>query len=545
MSVTHRFALCVSGAIALGAYEAGVVAQLYEDFQEVTKSTDGQVRLVIDVVAGSSAGAVTGVFLAQALAQNLTPTALRQALSNLWVRDLDALSLLSPASDPAQALSTATSLENAEAAAPPSPTGLSTYDPARVCALWISLTSPDGFPSALTFPRTWKDEPTSTPVTFYPKSYRDYSPFLFCGSAIKYASEPIEHVNDSWNWNQLRDATWDEVRESGTASGAFPVAFRTRTIERDLKLYPETWAVLTGSPTSPPPRGPAGTPLSSEAPLHYVDGGIFNNEPLGRAIDAAAYLMHLDGSRGNDRRTYLVIEPDPAHRPSLEEMLATEERSADANGWPPATVVAKLFGAYFSDTIYRDFIAAKKINEQLDKLDTAAAETKMSPEQVAAVSAAVGLSHKQQVTLERIPWDVPPADPPRLNGAFLGHFGGFLQQEFRQYDFEVGRREARDWLLKWLSLHQTALELTGSPEALEALLPTEVPNPPPLQASPKWGSVAPARRRRIITRGAMRALVLLNRWLRGYPLIVGAAAGAAVVVGAAVRWRRGRTTPEP
>jgi len=543
MSVTHRFALCVSGAIALGAYEAGAVAQLYEDLQSVTKSTDGQVKLIIDVVAGSSAGAVTGLFLAQALAQDLTPAAFRQSLSNLWVKNLDILSLLSPASDPAQGLFTATSLTNAEAAAPQSPTSPSTYDSARVCALWISLTTPDGFPSELTFPRPLTRAGTSTPVTFYPKSYRDYSPFLFCGATIKYASEPIEHVNQSWGWTGLRDATWEQARESARASGAFPVAFRTRTIERDLRLYPETWSVLAGSATSPPPPGPAGTPLPSEVPLHYVDGGIFNNEPLGRAIDAATYLKHLDGSRGNDPRTYLVIEPDPAHRPRLEEMLAVRERAADANGWPPAAVVAKLFGAYFSDTIYRDFMAAKKTNEQLAALDKAAAETSMTPDQLAAVRAAVGLADKVQVTLERIPWDVPPADPPRLQGAFFGHFGGFLQQEFRQHDFEVGRREARDWLLNWLTLHAAALGLSDRPEDL---VPAEVPSPPPLQTEPQWRSVARARRWHVGARGGMRILVLLNRWLRGYPLLLGAAAGAAVIVRtAAARRRRGRTTLKP
>ncbi len=66
--VTHRFGLCISGAVSLGAYEAGVIAQLYRDFHTVNQAMGGRARLVIDAIAGASAGSVTGLILAQALA---------------------------------------------------------------------------------------------------------------------------------------------------------------------------------------------------------------------------------------------------------------------------------------------------------------------------------------------------------------------------------------------------------------------------------------------------------------------------------------------
>ena len=577
MAVTHRFAVCLSGAIALGSYEAGVAAQLYEDLQAVTTTTHGAVRLVIDVVAGSSAGAVTGLFLAQALATNLDAVAFRDSIWNLWVRDLDILTLLSPAWDPAQALFTNSSLTKAEAAAPPMPTASEPYDPKQVLALWITMTTLDGLPSELTFPRPG---PSSTPVAFYPMSYQDYSPFFICGSTIKYVDVPIEELAElekrghPLRWQLLRDATWELARECARASGSFPVAFRTRAIERDLRLYPETWGVLAGSRGRPSPIVPVGKSAPSEACLHFVDGGIFNNEPLGRAIDAVAYLNCLDDSRKRDARTYVVIEPEPAHRPALQELLDMRARPADDAGWPPAAVLAKLLSAYFSDTVYRDFIAASKVNGHLKALEAAAAAAGMTQAQVDAVSAAVGLAHKEYITLERIPWDVPPTDQPRLKGAFAGHFGGFLQQDFRAYDFDVGRREARQWLLKWLSLHSAALGLTGAPETL---LSAQAPQPAALQTEPQWGSVAFWRRIQIGTSGPARVLVLLERWFgsfaswaslvggillfvvvsalaalgqsRGWhPLTLGAAAGAVVVVArgvviaarAAARWWLGR-----
>jgi hypothetical protein len=512
MAVTHRFAVCLSGAIALGSYEAGVAAQLYEDLRAVTTATHGAVRLVIDVVAGSSAGAVTGFFLAQALATELDPVAFRDSIRNLWVRDLDILTLLSPPWDPAQALFTNRSLAKAEAAAPRVPTTSQPYDPKRVLALWITMTALDGLPFELTFPRPGS---SSTPVAFYPMSYLDYSPFFMCGSTIKYVDVPIECLarleerGEPLCWQGLRCATWEEARESARASASFPVAFRTRTIQRDLRLYPRTWDVLAGSEVRPSPIVPAGTRVPSHARLHFVDGGIFNNEPLGRAIDAASYLRRLDGCRGQDARTYVVIEPEPAHRPTLQELLDARARPADASGWPPATVLPRLLGAYFSDTVYRDFVAASKVNGHLKALEQAAAATGMTQGQLDTVAAAVGLAHKEYITLERIPWEVPPTDQPRLKGAFAGHFGGFLQQDFRAYDFDVGRREAREWLLKWLSLHSAVLGLTGAPETL---LPAQVPQPPALQAEPQWRSVAFWRRIQIETRGPARVLVLLERW---------------------------------
>jgi hypothetical protein len=270
----------------------------------------------------------------------------------------------------------------------------------------------------------------------------------------------------------------------------------------------------------------------------------------------------------------VVIEPEPAHRPVLQELLDMRACPADDAGWPPAGVLPKLLGAYFSDTVYRDFIAASKVNDRLKALEAAAAATGMTQGQVDAVSEAVGLAHKEYITLERIPWAVPPADTPRLKGAFAGHFGGFLQQDFRAYDFDVGRREAREWLLKWLSLHSVALGLTNAPETL---LSAQAPQPAALQTEPQWGSVAFWRRIQIGTSGPARVLVLLERWFgnvaswaslvaamllfvvvsalaslgqsRGWrPLTLGAASAAVVVVArgvviaarVATRWWLGR-----
>jgi hypothetical protein len=250
---------------------------------------------------------------------------------------------------------------------------------------------------------------------------------------------------------------------------------------------------------------------------------MFNNEPIGRAIDAVTYLNHLDPNRKNDPRTYVVIVPDPDQRPSLQEMLATDAGPSDANGWPPGKAMGKLIKAYFYDTIYSDLVAAHKTNVKIDELAKAAERTHMNAAQVEAVRAAVGLAHKKTVEVECIPWDAPPSNQPRLAGAFAGHFGGFLERGFRQHDFDVGRREAREWLLRWLDLH-------GLGSASAALPQGDVPKP--RQQVPSGLNAVPWSRRLHIARaGSARTLVLLNRWLGGLPLLLGSLIGGAVVFG--------------
>src|SRR5690349_14252565 len=107
MPVTHRFAFTISGGLAMGAYEAGVLSQLYRDFDAVNRAGLG-CRLVIDAISGASAGSITGLILAQGLALEWEPEAFQQRMWQAWVVGPDISALLQPARGPEESIFTQT-----------------------------------------------------------------------------------------------------------------------------------------------------------------------------------------------------------------------------------------------------------------------------------------------------------------------------------------------------------------------------------------------------------------------------------------------------
>ncbi|HET8999532.1 MAG TPA: patatin-like phospholipase family protein [bacterium] len=505
---THRFALVVSGAISLGTYEAGVLAQLYQDFEACNRMTRGRARLVIDAIAGASAGSVTGLILAQALALGKSAQDLRAQLRACWVDGLDILALLDPAADPAAAFFTEASIDSVASRVLPEPP--SPEAPVRgenVIALWIALTNLDGVQYEIRLTRCWG----AGAVSFYPQSYRDYSPFFICGPSIRFVSVPIENITRT-TWGACRQSTWDEARDNAVASAAFPLAFRSQVLERDLELYPEYALKFLSNPRIQQwlkEAGLAPTQLQQPRSFNYVDGGVFNNEPIGRAIDAVSYLSCLDPGRVGDPRTYLVVEPDPSTREMATGQIGTA--AVGSHGLSPLRVLSKIEQAYFTDTLYRDFEEAAKTNEQLRALEALVKRWDLNPAEVEELKKSVGLARKDVICLERIPIDIPTPGTPRLAGAVFGHFGGFLDRTFREHDFAVGQSEAREWLASWLPAQFDALGLTQvDRDAVQTYLAAVVPPP---QRVPTLQEVIGSRGKDIVRCGLDRAEVLAGRWL--------------------------------
>jgi Patatin-like phospholipase len=499
MAVTHRFAFTISGGLALGAYEAGVLAQLYRDFNSVNRAGSG-CQLVIDAISGASAGSITGLILAQALALGSEPDAFEQQIGQAWVEGPDISALLQPANGPEEAIFTQARLEAIAAKAledHPSPT---TTDLSRTIALWMAITNVDGIPIRIVFPRE-----DGTDTSLYAFSYRDYAPYLICGADLRDMAIPTEALSDaphadpkSW-WDRCPQVSWQEAVRSAIASGSFPVAFRTKPLKRDLTRYGKyNEFKQSGWPDA----------LTCQT----MDGGIFGNEPIGKAIDAVSYLERIDPDRRGDQRTYLIIEPNPNTPDSIGKSLKAIVDRQVPDGLPVWTAVLQMISAYFNDALYSDFVMANKVNAQLRAIEAAGLDEKQKEQ----VRKAVGLDNKKYVALERIPHTVPTKD--RLAGVFFGDFGGFLQQEFRDQDFHIGRQEARHWLVSWLT--QNASKLGASPAALTKALGENPPeykvNGQPVDLSDaSWcRHMTEKRRNEITNQGLDRLEQLVIRWLR-------------------------------
>jgi hypothetical protein len=540
--LTHRFALCLSGGVALGAYIAGVLTQLYRDLHTINAlpEADDRLRLTIDAIAGSSAGSVTGLILARALALESDPQTFERAMRACWVEGLDVTALLSPPHDPANAVFSNDCLEriarqtfailggsredSVQAHPPQTAAEDPSFVPERTIALWMTMTNLDGIPYCIDF-----DSPgaPSVETVFYARAYRDYAPYFLNGERFYHVRIPPERLMSPFPLDRIVRIGWNEIKEAAATSGAFPLAFPSRPQERDLTLYPAYQRFVEHAEelrrlalTPGEKRSDAPLPSRSElVAFQFVDGGLFNNQPIGRVIDAVSYLERLDSGRIPDKerafRSFLVIEPDPNTREAIAQSMGADTQAAreSPHGLPPQKVLGKIINAYFNDALYSDFERAEKVNQQIRALNRALAASQLTPAQQEAIRQAVGLHYKREIVLERIP-AVPPQQD-RLAGDFMGHFGGFLAQALREEDFVTGQREARRWFQEWLQRWITQLG-ERAPITLEQAVSRLPALPePPGKASPDagWEWIESERRKAILEALLQRAQQMIGRWL--------------------------------
>lgn len=456
-----RIALVLGGGASLGSYIGGAVS-------EIIRAVEGNRQkgtVVIDVITGASAGALNAALAARCLSvnRNLLPW-----IEKAWVDAADASVLLDPARpqrdgwlDVSALDELARGLVDARPAADDEPS----LAGAKTLRVGFTLANLYGVP--------------------YDRRYRFLNePDRAFGTRVH--TDDIRFHLDARS--RAGAPVWGEIAEAAVASASFPFAFPARRIGRTREDYP-------GARLSVGPDG--------KVDMWYLDGGLFDNAPLGLARD----LVEMDGGhRGEDRR-YLFVEP------------ALESAGPGHHGFdgPPATLggmASALARAVLGQGAARDWNTANRINTRLeilralverlpdlspdladpealaigryigelaehvaelqvaedatlgagsddpagDHLDAAIERIDSDPAYASALSqadsraararlaklvfvleAAAGLQDKDVLPL----YLVAPADGQTLAGDFLGHFGGFFHREWRANDFRAGRRDAR------------------------------------------------------------------------------------------------------
>lgn len=424
--------------------------------------------VTVNVITGSSAGALNGAMAARCLLVNrhLAPW-----IERAWVHAADAEVLLDPQRADRAGWLDVSALDELTSA-------LVTGDPAsddetsravgKTLHVGFTLASLSGI--AYDLPHAFVNDPTRR---FGTRIYADTIDFELSGRTR--AGDPV----------------WERIRQAAVASASFPFAFPPARLARDRADYPG--AVL-------PPNG--GNPID----LWYVDGGLFDNAPLGLA-----------------RR---LVERDPAHREGdwryvmVEPALESTGSSAPYLRPPPSSLVSlagTLAGAVLGQGAARDWRRANKINERVEILLALVdrmpeiSERLGDPDAVAlgrligdlaerVAEREVALSESGSAesgdpvvehldrSLERIETDpryrpildrvssragrarlaklvfvlesacglrgkevlplylVAPERGARLAGSFMGNFGGFFSRDWRANDYRAGRRDARHLL---------------------------------------------------------------------------------------------------
>jgi hypothetical protein len=253
------------------------------------------------------------------------------------------------------------------------------------------------------------------------------------------------------------NSAWQLLRQAALATGAFPVALAPRVLQRDLDDYVKKPWYFTNSDPKCAPVNPAApnpervcqceikttvapdfgqSPVASPIATVNVDGGATNNSPFEMARRYLTGLAPVPPAGHNNRdplkadRAVVTIAPFPG--------AASFDPKYDVNkAQGVISAVMALFGALLSQ--------ARFLGENINLL-------------------------KQNDTFSRFVIapsdDVAPSQPALMSSA-LGAFAGFLSKDFRDRDFQLGRRNCQYFLEQYFVLDsenpviQSGLESNG------------------------------------------------------------------------------------
>lgn len=448
-----RLSLTISGAVSLGAYEGGALAALLYALREIASQDDQPVR--IDVISGASAGSITGLLAARALLQGHDPEAV---MAGAWVIGDSLGNLLAHGTQAPLSIEVMRKLGSS--LLDPSPGDASSHRQAADIRMSYTLACLRGFEYRL--PRLGRGP---VPAAAFIDTY--------------------DHVlSPDTPADSLTDPRGDCPLDAVLASGANEMGFPPYLLNRQAQ-----WPAYEQEGIDNLPPGP-------DHSYWYTDGGTLDNEPLGRTLDLA---NEVDADDVPSRRLHLLIHPHPTAaihdqswaRPGVQPTFAqtavrglalqrtqsiyddlkrvekTNTRIAWIDGLAeglgsaldqlPVNTQERVMGAIAHSIAAMaqdaEGIRAQRTETEAARVpDASAAETgSVSDALSRALRTASGLNDKQPARVDVIsPLLLPESKKygidQILSGEVLFHFGGFLDEEMRRNDFDLGYRSTLQWL---------------------------------------------------------------------------------------------------
>jgi len=311
--MTTRLALTLAGGVSLGAYQAGAV---YEVLWALSHRRDAAESVIIDVLTGASAGSMTAAVTARVLYDDAARV---DELHRAWVRDISFMRLIE--GEPEASLLSSRSIwslareviERAPAVPSPHPAS------PPLLRMAFALSNLNGVRFQLGY--------ANAPDGFDTTIFSDW---------IVFQARPGARSGGA--------PDWQAVARAAVASGAFPFAFAPVRLERRLADYRRSEIYRD-----------AGTRTFT-----YVDGGMFNNEPVGLAREMVGQLEVEDPAIIGDRRYYVLIDPYVA--PAAPEVDLPDPLGA-------RLVLDRLVSAVLGESSKRDWIRALRTNSRLEWQD--------------------------------------------------------------------------------------------------------------------------------------------------------------------------------
>ena len=135
-------------------------------------------------------------------------------------------------------------------------------------------------------------------------------------------------------------AEWQAIGEAAIASGTFPFAFQPHKVHRKVSDYPDS--MYEEQPE-----------LLREG-LCFIDGGLFNNEPLGEAINRAK-----EADLGTFDPTRLFILVDPNLNTSLQQQIIDPDDSLPNQ-------LKRMLTMVHGESMARDWFRAHRKNTEIE-----------------------------------------------------------------------------------------------------------------------------------------------------------------------------------
>ena len=423
---TFSIGLTMAGAVSAGAYTAGVMDYLIEtleNWEKARKKDEKDVpsdyKVIIEIMSGASAGGITAALAAMSMRQNHTPAndenkrGQNNLLYDCWVNMADD----GEQNNTIKKLLDLDDLQEEE--------GIQSILNSKVMDVIAGKAVEYGVPKT-PFPSfISKDLDVVLTVTNLNglsyniefKSYQEATPARLTMHSGLYRFRFREgnetHSDDYFNLNLKDKRHRNIIVDAAKASGAFPIGLRARKeqfLTKFIKQYSQSIF----------PESHKGNISLDESILQNdtysfvaVDGGVINNEPYGYTYRNIKEKIENKKEKAVGNYAIIMVNPFPNDSRKSEE---------DDNKTDIFSILPKLITTLRNQVMFKqeDLLAALSDDDSTRFL--------------------IAPIRKAKIKNKRV-----PVENPIACGA-LGGFSGFFDKEFRQHDFELGRKNCQDFI---------------------------------------------------------------------------------------------------
>lgn len=336
----YRVAIAISGAVSLGSYEAGTLYELIAAIAaHNTQHDDPAEQIKIDVLTGASAGGMTAALVAQKLLYEASSLSSHDtnAAYNAWVKLVDIDGLLGEHPDDKPHLSL-----------------LSTGFVGQITNQLILDRYTNSSPPKVQHPAS--ADQIKLGLAMSNLNGVDFARDIFSSTHQGLSNSQFIETCHEDRFTQTLDAdtdkkeSWTPIVQAARACGAFPLAFPPLAMKR-LFDHPDYAGRGVEDFSEVLPQGQ----------FVFMDGGAFNNYPLGMARELAKTID--DDPVDYERRFYFYISPNS------KSSTMDPQFNIDSPDVTLLNMVTRMASAIFTQARFQDWLQTDKINRSIELLD--------------------------------------------------------------------------------------------------------------------------------------------------------------------------------